>query len=305
MNANRIVLIICAAVAVAAVAGGYLWMMPGEFSDLKAEDWRNAILIVGGLTAAMIAAWRAQVADKQTQINEQSQITERFTRAVDQLGSENIYMRIGALHALERIGRDSENDVVAILRLLSNFVRSQSPAQDDDDVRAPLDAVEGFAVIFRLAGKYEQLLRNEKRSVVNLHAAHLPHLVDFSGGRFFGFDFTRCNLSHGFFMGADFEGADLRGARLKCACLDRCNFRNAFFEEAVLDAASFNEADMTQATLWLAVCNGTNFSDAKNLPEMLSGIIYDEEFKPDVPDGVTLPPPTKSKAMPDNNPGTA
>lgn len=73
---------------------------------LPADHGRNIILILGGTAAGFIAVWRALVADKQNKINEQSQITERFTRAVDQLGSESIYMRIGALHALERIGHD-------------------------------------------------------------------------------------------------------------------------------------------------------------------------------------------------------
>lgn len=313
MNAKKIVLVICAIVAVAVVAGGYLcWGVSGKFSGLKSEDLRNLIFLVGGLTAGIIAAWRAQVADKQTQINEQSQITERFTRAVDQLGSENLYMRIGALHALERIGRDSENDVVAILRLLSNFVRSQSSSQKTShilhggDAPAPLDAVEGLAVIIRLAGKYEQLLRNEERSIVNLHASYLPHLTDFGGMSFFRFDFTRCNLSQGFFLGSNFEGADFLRAHLNNAWLEHCNFRHTQFDKAILDGAHFGGADMTEAILWSAVCNGTDFSAAKNLTtEMLKNIIYDAKTPPKVPEGVDLPPPTRSKAIPDNNPGTA
>jgi len=156
---------------------------------LPADHGRNIILILGGTAAGFIAVWRALVADKQNKINEQSQITERFTRAVDQLGSESIYMRIGALHALERIGRDSENDVVAVLRLLSSFVRNQSPAQVNDDIRTPLDAEEGFAAIFRLAGEYEQLLSDKGWGIVNLHSSNLTRLSDLSGGCFFSIRF--------------------------------------------------------------------------------------------------------------------
>jgi hypothetical protein len=37
-------------------------------------------------------------------------VTERFTRAVDQLGHESLDVRLGGIYALERITRDSERD---------------------------------------------------------------------------------------------------------------------------------------------------------------------------------------------------
>jgi len=304
MNAKRMVLIFCAIVAVATVAGGYLlWGVAGEFSDLKAEDWRNVIFIVGGLTAAMIAAWRAHVADKQTQINEQVQITERFTRAVDLLGSENIYMRIGALHALERIGRDSESDVVAVLRLLSSFVRSQSVSRrmggillDGDDTPAPLDAEEGFAVISRLAGEYKRLLRNRESMIVDLSSSNLKCSLQFSKGCFFRFNFSFCNLSLGFFSESDFECANFQGAYLESSYFQDCNLTGVSFNNAILDGVNFGNADMTRAILLTAVCNRTNFSTAKNLTtKMLKDIIYDAETPPRIPDGVTLPPPEEKR----------
>jgi len=268
---------------------------------LPANHGRNIILILGGTAAGFIAVWRALVADKQNKINEQGQITERFTRAVDQLGSESIYMRIGALHALERIGRDSENDVVAIFRLLSIFVRNQSPAQIkdgmpfvSDDVRAPLDAVEGLAVLSRLAGEHKQLLRSQKLRVVNLRSSNLSHLSDFSEGCFSRFDFACCNLDSILFPFSDFNNASFRGACLKEAVLAHCNLLSAAFDSAILDGADFSGADMYSADLFGAACNKTNFSTAENLTtEMLIGIHYYAETPPRVPEYVTLPPPRK------------
>ncbi|MCY4245376.1 MAG: pentapeptide repeat-containing protein, partial [Gammaproteobacteria bacterium] len=268
---------------------------------LPADHGRNIILILGGTAAGFIAVWRALVADKQNKINEQSQITERFTRAVDQLGSESIYMRIGALHALERIGRDSENDVVAILRLLSSFVRNQSrPRKIDkvslagDGLRTPLDVAEGFAVIYRLAREYDQLLRDEGKGVVNLSSSNLNDLSQFSKGCFLRFGFDSCDLRSGSFPGSNFGGADFDSACLKNAYLPSCNFHGASFTYAILDRADFNGADMAQASLAGAFCNGTDFSTAENLTtDMLKGIIYDKETPPRVPKGVTLPPPRK------------
>jgi ABC-type multidrug transport system fused ATPase/permease subunit len=43
-------------------------------------------------------------------LTEQGQITERFTRAIEHLGSEKLEIRLGGIYALERIDRDSEKD---------------------------------------------------------------------------------------------------------------------------------------------------------------------------------------------------
>lgn len=48
-------------------------------------------------------------------ISREGQITERFTKAVDQLGNPNIDVRIGGLYALERIARNLAADRNAIL----------------------------------------------------------------------------------------------------------------------------------------------------------------------------------------------
>jgi hypothetical protein len=71
-----------------------------------ANDARSSILqALGGLlvVAGATATWR------QVYISREGQITERFTRAVDQLGSRNADVRIGGIYALERIGRSSRS----------------------------------------------------------------------------------------------------------------------------------------------------------------------------------------------------
>src|SRR5215204_7190423 len=59
---------------------------------------------------------------------EQGQITERFTRAIDQLGSEKLEIRLGGIYALERIARDSpEKDYSTVMEVLTAYVRQNSP----------------------------------------------------------------------------------------------------------------------------------------------------------------------------------
>lgn len=314
MNANRIVLIICAAVAVAVVAGGYLWVVPGDFSDLKSEDWRNAIFIVAGLTAAMIAAWRAQVADEQARteskkadVAERTQITDRFARAIEQLNSENDYMRIGAVQALERIGYDSEDNVMGVLRMLASFVRGQSPAKNEDVYNSlPPDAKEGLGVIVRLASHHKEFLKGDDTFRLDLSESNLTPFPLMEGGHFYGFDFRDSNITYQVFSQTDFGKASFSGAHLTNARFWKCNFVRAWFGGAILDSAWFYDADMSNATMLGATCNNTDFSTARNLTtEMLKDIIYDAETPPKVPEGVTLPHPRESKTVPDNNPGAA
>ena len=89
----------------------------------------------------------------------EAQITERFTRAIDQFGRKTLDVRLGGLYSLERIAHDSEadgdrskadRDRLAIVEVLAAFVRrraaelaaaDQSPDGVDDhpslQVRAP------------------------------------------------------------------------------------------------------------------------------------------------------------------------
>jgi hypothetical protein len=75
----------------------------------KAENDVRTTLLQGVagllLLAGAIATWR------QLRLSRKGQITERFTRAIDQLDyRKSLEVRLGAIYALERIARDSERD---------------------------------------------------------------------------------------------------------------------------------------------------------------------------------------------------
>src|SRR5258708_5589645 len=46
------------------------------------------------------------------------QITDRFTKAVDQLGSKDFSIRLGGILSLERIARESERDHRGVMEML-------------------------------------------------------------------------------------------------------------------------------------------------------------------------------------------
>jgi hypothetical protein len=72
---------------------------------------------------------------------EKVKITERFTRAVDQLGRAEVDVRIGGIYALERLTKDSPGDRAAITKVLTAFVRGRAfwPASPPDGAPVPSD----------------------------------------------------------------------------------------------------------------------------------------------------------------------
>jgi hypothetical protein len=72
---------------------------------------------------------------------------EMFNRAVDQLGSEKLEVRLGAIYTLKRISRDPEyaDYRTPILETLTAYVRERS--REDTGDEAPVDVREIMNVL--------------------------------------------------------------------------------------------------------------------------------------------------------------
>lgn len=103
---------------------------PKDFVQ-QMNNLRTALVQVFGgafVLIGIVIAWR------RLEVARQGQITERFTRAIDQLGSThpsdgspNLEVRLGGIYALERIARDSERDHWPIVEVLTAYVREHRP----------------------------------------------------------------------------------------------------------------------------------------------------------------------------------
>jgi hypothetical protein len=95
-----------------------------------------AFLVFSGATAAGAAllAWaalrQAQTASErhqeQTNADRQRRITESFAKAVEQLGSDKLEVRLGGLYSVERISKESPDDYWTVMENLTAFVRERS-----------------------------------------------------------------------------------------------------------------------------------------------------------------------------------
>ncbi|MFD5801551.1 hypothetical protein [Streptomyces sp. NPDC127020] len=61
-------------------------------------------------------------------LTRRGQITDRFTKALERLGSDEVYVRIGGILALEQIVQDSpEQAATDAARVLGHFIREGAP----------------------------------------------------------------------------------------------------------------------------------------------------------------------------------
>ncbi|MCA1993442.1 MAG: pentapeptide repeat-containing protein, partial [Coleofasciculus sp. S288] len=56
-----------------------------------------------------------------------------FSKSIDQLGSNKLHVRIGAIYALERIAKDSPTDHWTIMQYLAAFVRANAPRREEEE----------------------------------------------------------------------------------------------------------------------------------------------------------------------------
>ncbi|MDG4805238.1 pentapeptide repeat-containing protein [Micromonospora sp. WMMD1120] len=170
-------------------------------------------------------------------------LTELYTRAVELLGNDSAAVRLGGLHALERLGQDNPAQRPTIVAVLCAYLRMPAP---DDEPR-------------------ETEVRRSAQRVLTRHlraddAAHWPEArLDLSGARLVDFDATGCTLVDADFTGAVFDGATSFAAattrgplRLGAAVLGDVVFDGLATDGGVVldDArvagrASFDGADLT------------------------------------------------------------
>ena len=185
---------------------------------------------------------------------------ESFAKAVEQLGHNEISIRLGAVLALELRGKASSSLLSPIIQVLCAYIREKrpNPVQRDDDspARLPTDIQLILEIISRL-----KIKDKDNQITVDLHD------TDLSGVSWFQATLNSANLSkaklnRAKLNRADLSGADLRGADLSEANLIETNLRGADLRGAKLNGAKLNGADLRGADLSRAKLNGADLRGA-------------------------------------------
>ncbi|MEH2118391.1 pentapeptide repeat-containing protein [Nostoc sp.] len=233
----------------------------------------------------------AEAALKNAEAAQDKQISERFAKAIEQLGNEKIETRLGAIYTLERIAKDSKDYHWTIMEVLTAFVRENAPLKKEEEKaekakplikseeieqkpKLKTDIQAALTVIGRRKPENDPKnqwldLRNidirgadltkVEMQGVNLMEANLQWAV-----------FEEAKLQGAFLSGANLRRADLWEANLQKAVFNRANLQKAYLMEANLEEACFEEAnlegaDLDGANLQEAFLIGANLSEAENL----------------------------------------
>jgi uncharacterized protein YjbI with pentapeptide repeats len=260
------------------------------------EVVRNLGLLAIGVVGLVFGIWRAWTAHLQTisaqdqattairqaEIAEQGHITDRFNKAVEQLGSPEQTIRIGGIYALWRIANDSpDRDQRPIWNILCAFVRQPSYphiaqiSEEDNEINNMLR--DDVQTILNLMGSEEAATsRANKAYEMDLTGAELSKGI-LNRGNFSGGNFTRANLS----------GSTLINANLSRTLLTEANFSDTKMAAAILIEAfgvkvdfsdsdisfadisnaqfvraNFKSTDLAETNFFQAQMNSSDFSDA-------------------------------------------
>jgi hypothetical protein len=111
----------------AAVYGVALWRAPSWMHATTAQDRYSARFLVISVGGAIVVGTGLLYTARSYRLPRRGQVTDRFTIALERLGSSELYVRIGGVHALEHVMRDSADHHDDVIEVLTEFIRDRAP----------------------------------------------------------------------------------------------------------------------------------------------------------------------------------
>jgi hypothetical protein len=209
-----------------------VWKLPsllyGDVSQATAEARLQATsgfrtALIAGL-AGLAALGSLVMASRTYRLTQQGQITDRYTKAIEQLGSDNIEVRLGGTYALERIAKDSAPDGATVAEVLTACIRGRAPwppaPPDQPSEDAPIEDIRflryrapDVQAALTVLGRQPSMTRPQP---LNLSDTDLRRA-----------DLSNADLQEARLLGARLQGANLRGAQLQRVNLDHAQLQGA------------------------------------------------------------------------------
>jgi hypothetical protein len=204
---------------------------------------------------------QAAAAQSEAVTAQDSQVTDRYATAIDQLGANKMEERIGGIYALGGVMHNSPQDQPTVIDVLTAFVRDGPPRSDNSN--PPPDIQAALTVIAYRNPKWD-------RGRINLYNAYLynaemnyAHLAgaELGGGNMGGIQLVGAHLHKADLGSADLSGSDLNHADLTDAYLnDHANLSGAALIGADLQGANLSGANLSGANL-----RGADLQDTRGL----------------------------------------
>jgi hypothetical protein len=159
--------------------------------------------------------------EKNLQLTQERLVTERFSKAIEQLGSGKDEVMLGGIYSLERIAKDSPKDRSTIMEVLSAFIRKNSPIiMDKINDKSSKKTLQNQPVTITVQAALTVIGRRNQ-----LDGKIYKDFIDLS----------RANLSNASLLGAK----NVTPTQIKSACnWDKAGYRRVEIDKLKQDKAS-------------------------------------------------------------------
>ncbi|MEP1080139.1 pentapeptide repeat-containing protein [Leptolyngbya sp. PL-A3] len=211
----------------------------------RAKTGIELIQLVATVVGGIAIFWNIIIARRQLVATQEQNITDRFSKAVEQLGHDSTSVRIGGIYALLRVTQDSPRDHWTIMEILASFVRDKCGLGGEklasNSVKYQKDVQSAISV-----------LGHRDRTKDPIDGELYLNYNDLREVAFFDSDH-----SNTYFHGSDLRKSNFSGTNLK-----NCEFRKSTLCETNLEQANLSNANLVEANLKEAKLQGCNLQGA-------------------------------------------
>jgi hypothetical protein len=232
-------------------------LSPADQVKARSDLRTTLVTMLGGLAVlggGVVAAANLALSQR---VQWRAQVTERFSKAIEQLGQrgdDKRDVRIGAIYALEQIARDSTELHWPIMEVLTAYLREHAPVRPPAtapaaaaDKRTPAADHQAIATVI---GRRERS-QDPDGQRLDLRRIDLP-----------GVDWDRAHLEAANLREANLEGATLIEAQLQGANLPEAHLEGALLFNAHLEGANLTGAHLEKAHLFGTHLQRADLGDA-------------------------------------------
>ena len=206
----------------------------GSIIQLIENKLKIEFSLIGSALIAIIGLkfflHRLEKQEEQIDLQRKQRTDDRFTTAVELLGSSETSARTGAIYSLYHLAIEDKKYRKEVAQILCSHIRSKTNEPDYKEEHKDRPSNEIQTTI--------DLLLKDKDGNKGLYCQ------DFAKRK----SFPQANFEYAYLVKADFRSAQCQGA----------NFNRAQCQEA-----KFNEAQCQKADFWVAQCQGVDFWDAQ------------------------------------------
>jgi uncharacterized protein YjbI with pentapeptide repeats len=262
--------------------------LTGMFSDrvlvqgLASVVQALAVVLTGTVgLIGLLFTWRnlsqtRKSTQRSLELTEQGQITERFTRAIDQLGETadngdpRLEIRLGGIYALERIDKESPERAYhsTVMEVLTAYVRENAPRPTKASNKSPEgDFIKPPQGDPASSSGPDEAAEQEEGTKQGVEPTSAPPRTDIQAilrvlNRR---EEDRVPKNH------RVQSLDLRGTNLQEAWLWEADLSEAMLGDSVLQGANLFDADLSEANLFDADLSEANLTKANLTKANLSG----------------------------------